>query len=103
MRPVTVAVQVAPSAAPLTSAAIEANTARALALVEAWVAATGAARITAIRRADMICRPSALLRFSVPQPFDRLADTNLALRRRHADALLGDAATPFPYGATNAG
>ena len=43
MRPVTVAaVQVAPSAAPLTPAVIEANTARALALVEACVAATGA-------------------------------------------------------------
>ncbi len=25
------------------------------------------------------------------------------LIRRHADALLADAATPFPYGATNAG
>ena len=43
MRPVTVAaVQVAPSAAPLTAAVIKANTARALALVEACVAATGA-------------------------------------------------------------
>jgi deaminated glutathione amidase len=40
---------------------------------------------------------------SVPQPFDHLADRNLALIRRHADALLGDAATPFPYGPTNAG
>jgi len=34
----------------------------------------------------------------VPQPFDHLADRNLALIRRHADALLGEAATPFPYG-----
>src|SRR5262249_19057205 len=43
MRPVTVAaVQVAPSAAQLTPAVIEANTARALKLVEACVAATGA-------------------------------------------------------------
>ena len=43
MRPVTVAaVQVAPSAAPLTTAVVEANTARALALVEKCVAATGA-------------------------------------------------------------
>ena len=40
---------------------------------------------------------------SVPQPFDHLADRNLSLIRRHADALLGDAATPFPYGPTNAG
>jgi deaminated glutathione amidase len=35
---------------------------------------------------------------SVPQPFDHLADRNLALIRRHADALLGPAATGFPYG-----
>ncbi|MGO8957627.1 MAG: carbon-nitrogen hydrolase family protein [Streptosporangiaceae bacterium] len=40
---------------------------------------------------------------SVPQQFDHLADRNLALIRRHADALLGGAATPFPYGSTNAG
>jgi deaminated glutathione amidase len=35
---------------------------------------------------------------SVPQPFDHLADRNLALIRRHADALLGEAATSFPHG-----
>jgi predicted amidohydrolase len=40
---------------------------------------------------------------SVPQPFDHLRDRNLALLRRHADALLGDAATSFPYGSTHAG
>lgn len=32
---------------------------------------------------------------SVPQPFDHLADRNLALIRRHADALLGATATGF--------
>jgi predicted amidohydrolase len=32
---------------------------------------------------------------SVPQPFDHLADRNLALIRRHADALLGEASSPF--------
>jgi len=35
---------------------------------------------------------------SVPQPFDHLADRNLALIRRHADALLGEAASPFVHG-----
>jgi deaminated glutathione amidase len=40
---------------------------------------------------------------SVPQPFDHLRDRNLALIRRHADALLGDAETSFPYGPPNAG
>jgi deaminated glutathione amidase len=40
---------------------------------------------------------------SVPQPFDHLADRNLALIRRHADALLGAATTPFPHGSANAG
>ncbi len=35
---------------------------------------------------------------SVPQSFDHLADRNLSLLRRHADALLGEAATSFPYG-----
>ena len=35
---------------------------------------------------------------SVRQPFDHLADRNLALIRRHADALLGEASTPFDYG-----
>jgi deaminated glutathione amidase len=35
---------------------------------------------------------------SVPHSFDHLADRNLALIRRHADALLGDAATTFRYG-----
>ncbi|PZS14064.1 MAG: carbon-nitrogen hydrolase family protein [Pseudonocardiales bacterium] len=35
---------------------------------------------------------------SVPQPFDHLADRNLALIRRHADALLGEAATSFVHG-----
>jgi predicted amidohydrolase len=34
---------------------------------------------------------------SVPQTFDHLADRNLALIRKHADALLGEAATAFPY------
>jgi hypothetical protein len=34
---------------------------------------------------------------SVPQTFDHLADRNLALIRRHGDALLGAAATSFPY------
>jgi deaminated glutathione amidase len=40
---------------------------------------------------------------SVPQPFDHLADRNLALIRRHADALLGEAATSFPYGEAKPG
>jgi deaminated glutathione amidase len=35
---------------------------------------------------------------SVPQSFDHLADRNLALIRRHADALLGEAASPFTHG-----
>jgi deaminated glutathione amidase len=35
---------------------------------------------------------------SVPQPFDHLADRNLELIRRHADALLGPAATAFDHG-----
>jgi predicted amidohydrolase len=35
---------------------------------------------------------------SVPQPFDHLADRNLALIRRHADVLLQEAASPFPHG-----
>jgi predicted amidohydrolase len=34
---------------------------------------------------------------SVPQTFDHLADRNLALIRRHQDALLGPAATQFSY------
>jgi deaminated glutathione amidase len=42
-------------------------------------------------------------RFSVPQPFDHLADRNLALIRPHADSLPGDAATPFRHGPANAG
>jgi hypothetical protein len=33
----------------------------------------------------------------VPQRFDHLADRNLALYRRHADDLLGPAATAFPH------
>lgn len=37
---------------------------------------------------------------SVPQPFDHLADRNLALIRRYGDALLGEAATPFAHGGT---
>jgi predicted amidohydrolase len=37
---------------------------------------------------------------SVPQPFDHLADRNLALIRRNADALLGEARSPFPHGGT---
>jgi deaminated glutathione amidase len=32
---------------------------------------------------------------SVPQPFDHLADRNLAVIRRHVDALLGEAKSPF--------
>ena len=32
---------------------------------------------------------------SVPQPFDHLADRNLALIRKHADALLSEARSPF--------
>jgi len=39
---------------------------------------------------------------SVPQPFDHLADRNLGLIRRHADALLGEAATEFRYGPARA-
>jgi predicted amidohydrolase len=35
---------------------------------------------------------------SVRQGFDHLADRNLALYRRHADQLLGPAATTFPHG-----
>jgi predicted amidohydrolase len=35
---------------------------------------------------------------SVPQSFDHLADRNLALIRKHADALLGAAATSFVHG-----
>jgi deaminated glutathione amidase len=34
---------------------------------------------------------------SIRQPFDHLADRNLAVIRRHADALLGQAATSFPH------
>lgn len=36
---------------------------------------------------------------SVAQPFDHLADRNLALIRRYGDVLLGEAATSFPHGA----
>lgn len=35
---------------------------------------------------------------SVAQPFDHLADRNLAVIRRHAEALLGPASSPFPHG-----
>jgi predicted amidohydrolase len=35
---------------------------------------------------------------SVPQSFDHLADRNLALIRKHADALLGEAHSPFALG-----
>ncbi|PZS36024.1 MAG: carbon-nitrogen hydrolase family protein [Pseudonocardiales bacterium] len=35
---------------------------------------------------------------SVPQSFDHLADRNLALIRKHADALLSEAASPFVHG-----
>lgn len=35
---------------------------------------------------------------SVPQPFDHLADRNLDLIRRHAEDLLGEAASPFRHG-----
>ncbi|MDQ2836960.1 MAG: carbon-nitrogen hydrolase family protein [Actinomycetota bacterium] len=35
---------------------------------------------------------------SVPQSFDHLADRNLALIRKHADDLLGEAASSFPIG-----
>ncbi|MGH8823659.1 MAG: carbon-nitrogen hydrolase family protein [Jiangellaceae bacterium] len=34
---------------------------------------------------------------SVPQSFDHLAERNLDLLRRHADTLLGEGATSFPY------
>jgi hypothetical protein len=34
---------------------------------------------------------------SVPQGFDHLAERNLSLLRRHADTLLGEGATSFPY------
>lgn len=34
---------------------------------------------------------------SVPQGFDHLAERNLTVLRRHADTLLGEGATPFPY------
>jgi predicted amidohydrolase len=34
---------------------------------------------------------------SVPQTFDHLAERNLAVIRNNADALLGEAATSFPY------
>lgn len=37
---------------------------------------------------------------SVPQSFDHLAERNLALIRRHADALLGAAASSFVHGGT---
>ncbi len=35
---------------------------------------------------------------NIRQGFDHLADRNLALYRRHADDLLGEAKTPFPHG-----
>jgi predicted amidohydrolase len=35
---------------------------------------------------------------SVPHSFDHLADRNLTLIRRYADALLGEAASPFAHG-----
>ncbi len=35
---------------------------------------------------------------SVPQSFDHLADRNLALIRKHADTLLGEARSPFQHG-----
>ncbi|MGH8961796.1 MAG: carbon-nitrogen hydrolase family protein [Jatrophihabitantaceae bacterium] len=35
---------------------------------------------------------------SIPQPFDHLADRNLALIKRYGDALLGEAATSFVRG-----
>lgn len=35
---------------------------------------------------------------SIPQTFDHLADRNLELIRKNADALLGEAATSFPHG-----
>ncbi|HTZ42615.1 MAG TPA: carbon-nitrogen hydrolase family protein [Jatrophihabitans sp.] len=35
---------------------------------------------------------------SIPQSFDHLADRNLALIRKNADALLGEARTSFPIG-----
>jgi hypothetical protein len=47
--------------------------------------------------------PSLAPGSSVPQPFDHLADRNLALVRRHADALPGAATCAFPHGSTNAG
>ncbi|HXB46866.1 MAG TPA: hypothetical protein VNW50_03815 [Streptosporangiaceae bacterium] len=106
MRPVTVAaVQVAPSAAPLTPDLIEANTARALALVEACVTATGAELVE--RWISATIDPATAMSSltpdsSVPQPFDHLADRSLALIRRHADALLGAATCAFPHGSTNA-
>ena len=35
---------------------------------------------------------------SVPQSFDHLADRNLALIRKHADALVAEARSPFQHG-----
>jgi predicted amidohydrolase len=35
---------------------------------------------------------------SVPQPFDHLADRNLALIRKNAELLLGEARSPFKLG-----
>ena len=35
---------------------------------------------------------------SIAQSFDHLADRNMTLIRRNADALLADAATSLPYG-----
>jgi hypothetical protein len=48
-------------------------------------------------------RPVTAAAVRVAQPFDHLANRNLPLIRRRADALLGDATTPFPYVSTNAG
>jgi hypothetical protein len=48
-------------------------------------------------------RPVTVAAIQVAQLFDHLANRNLPVIRRRADALLGDATTPFPYGLTNAG
>jgi len=40
---------------------------------------------------------------SVPQPFDHLADRNLALIQRHASTLLGGGTTSFRYGNSKSG
>src|SRR5439155_16635397 len=56
---------------------------------ECWVAA---------RLDPATARASLTPRSAVPQSFDHLADRNLALIRKHADALVAEARSPFQHG-----